>query len=203
MDKFDFDVALSFAGEDREYVEQVASYLKELDVKVFYDRSEEVELWGKNLYLYLDDVYQHKSKYCVVFISKFYKEKSWTNHEMQSAFARAFSSKEEYVLPVRFDETELPGLRLTTGYIDLQNKKPDELGYLIAKKLGKSTDLENALSYLRNSLPDYAINVKNTDIIFDCKQEEFHAEFPIRLLVDMYKLGEIDRMFLMPAIVPW
>lgn len=75
MNKYDFDVALSFAGEDREYVEQVASYLKELDVKVFYDRAEEVELWGKNLYLYLDDIYQHKSKYCVIFISKFYKKK--------------------------------------------------------------------------------------------------------------------------------
>lgn len=122
---------------------------------------------------------------------------------MQSAFVRAFNSKEEYILPVRFDETELPGLRLTTGYIDLRNKRPDELGYLIAKKLEKSTDLENTLSYLRNSLPNYIINIKNTDIIFDCKQEEFYTEYPIRLLVDMYKLGEIDRMFLMPAIVPW
>ena len=45
----EYDVALSFAGEDREYVEAVASALQQAGVKVFYDQYEEVELWGKNL----------------------------------------------------------------------------------------------------------------------------------------------------------
>lgn len=34
--KFDYDVALSFAGEDREYVNEVASILKSKGVSVFY-----------------------------------------------------------------------------------------------------------------------------------------------------------------------
>jgi len=46
---YKYDIALSFAGEDREYVEQVAILLKRFGVKVFYDKFEESNLWGKNL----------------------------------------------------------------------------------------------------------------------------------------------------------
>jgi hypothetical protein len=52
-----YDVALSFAGEDREYVEAVAEYLVGAGVTVFYDRYEEVSLWGKDLAEYLETVY--------------------------------------------------------------------------------------------------------------------------------------------------
>lgn len=78
--KFEFDVTLSFAGEDRPYVEKVAKYLKEKDIKIFYDEYEKVELWGKDLYVYLDEVYQNKAKYCIMFISCHSSEKLWTNH---------------------------------------------------------------------------------------------------------------------------
>ena len=51
MTKPDFEVALSFAGEDRSYVEAVASYLKDRGVRVFYDAYEKVDLWGKDFTL--------------------------------------------------------------------------------------------------------------------------------------------------------
>ena len=41
-----YDVALSFAGENREYVKQVAEILRSSNVRVFYDAYEEVALWG-------------------------------------------------------------------------------------------------------------------------------------------------------------
>jgi len=47
VNKFEYDVALSFAGEDRVYVEKVAKYLKEKGIKVFYDDYEKTGLWGK------------------------------------------------------------------------------------------------------------------------------------------------------------
>ena len=34
---YEYDVALSFAGENRDYVEEVAIFLKNFGVKVFYD----------------------------------------------------------------------------------------------------------------------------------------------------------------------
>jgi hypothetical protein len=130
-----YDVAFSFAGEDRVYVEAVAENLRTQGIKVFYDAWEEAELWGKNLYTRLDDVYQNQARFTVLFASQHYAEKLWTNHELQSAQARAFREREEYVLPARFDDTQIPGVRSTIAYIDLRRKTPQELAQLIAAKL--------------------------------------------------------------------
>jgi hypothetical protein len=56
--KYKYDITLSFAGEDREYVEKVATLLKENNIKIFYDKFEEAELWGKDLGLHFDTVYR-------------------------------------------------------------------------------------------------------------------------------------------------
>lgn len=37
----EFEIALSFAGEDRAYVDQVANLLRDSGIKVFYDIFEE------------------------------------------------------------------------------------------------------------------------------------------------------------------
>ncbi len=130
-----FDVALSFAGEDRTYVDQVARLLRDRGVKVFYDLFEEADLWGKNLYTHLSDVYQNRAKFTVMFISAAYCEKLWTNHEREAAQARAFQEAQEYILPVRFDSTDIPGVLPTTGYVSLTKRTPEQLVSLITKKL--------------------------------------------------------------------
>jgi hypothetical protein len=83
----------------------------------------------------LDDVYRKKARFCVLFLSKHYKNKVWTNHERESAQARAFEEKRDYILPVRMDDTEIPGIRSTIGYIDGSTIQPGELADLIKKKL--------------------------------------------------------------------
>jgi hypothetical protein len=205
--KKEYDVALSFAGENREYVDKVANILHELGIKVFYDNFEQVNLWGKNLYTYLDDIYQHKSTFCVMFISRHYKEKLWTNHERESAQARAFIENQEYILPARFDDTVIPGVRPTTGYIELTSIKPDDLAYMIAKKLNKDIDVQILINYLSSQLPDYEIKAEGTKLIFKCDIEDYYGEFPIRLMLEMAKASDentnwIDYMFLRPSIVP-
>lgn len=60
----------------------------------------------------------------------------WTNLERESAQARAFSEKNnEYILPARFDETEIPGLLPTIGYVNLAGTTPDELANLAIAKI--------------------------------------------------------------------
>ena len=131
----EYEVALSFAGEDRAYVEKVASVLKAKNVRVFYDKYETVSLWGKNLYDHLSEVYGKISKYTVMFISENYKNKNWTNYERETAQARAFADNREYILPVRFDDTELPGMLKTTTYLSAREFKPEEIAELIIQKL--------------------------------------------------------------------
>ena len=132
----DFDVALSYAGEDRGYVAAVASGLREAGVRVFYDEFMVADLWGVDLYSYLDDVYRKRARFTVVFISQNYAAKAWTSHERQSVQARAMNEAGPYLLPVRIDDAELPGLRPTFSYIDARHTVPDQLVELIRKKLG-------------------------------------------------------------------
>jgi hypothetical protein len=149
-----FEIALSFAGEDRPYVDQVANLLRSSGVKVFYDIFEESSLWGKNLYDYLSDVYQNKALYTIMFISKHYAGKLWPTHERQAMQARAFQEHQEYVLPARFDDTQIPGVLPTVGYISLHNRPPQEFVKLIHRKLvhaGRSVPSEQ----VRNAV--YAI----------------------------------------------
>jgi len=134
---FDYDVCLSFAGEDRKYVENVANELRDRGIRVFYDRHEQIELWGKDLYTHLDDVYRNAARYCVMFVSCHYSNKLWTNHERQSAQARALKENAEYVLPARFDNTDFPGLRDTVGYVDLRQIDPIQLANMIQQKVGQ------------------------------------------------------------------
>ena len=136
---YDYDVCLSFAGENRIYVEGVACKLRERGIRVFYDKYEEVQLWGKDLYVHLDDVYRNTARYCVLFISAAYRDRLWTNHERRSAQARAFQENQEYLLPARFDDTSIPGLLTTVGYIDLRDKSPAELAEMIETKIGSPT----------------------------------------------------------------
>lgn len=132
---WDYDVAFSFAGEDRAYVEAVAEKLRAQGVRVFYDHYETVSLWGRDLYEHLADVYQKRSRYTVIFVSSAYANKVWTTHERKSAQARAFQESRKYILPARFDDTEIPGLLPQIGYIDLVNTPPAELAALIVAKV--------------------------------------------------------------------
>jgi len=132
-----YDIALSFAGENRAIVENYAILLTQKKVVVFYDKNEQADLWGKDLYEKLDEIYRKQAKFCVIFISEHYAQKLWTTHERKSAQARAFVENREYILPVKLDDTELPGLRETVGYIDLRKMSISDLVHLTLQKLGK------------------------------------------------------------------
>ena len=71
-----------------------------------------------------------------MFISKNYAGKLWTTHERESAQARAFLEHREYILPARFDETEIPGILPTIGYVNLRKISPQELAEMIKQKVG-------------------------------------------------------------------
>lgn len=131
----EYDIAISFAGEDRKVAEEIAEKLKARGTKVFYDKYEKATLWGKDLYEHLNDVYKNKATFCLMVISNSYRDKQWTNHERKAAQARAFSQNKEYILPLKLDDTEIPGLNETIGYVDFRNSNSDEIVNLLKEKL--------------------------------------------------------------------
>ncbi len=74
--EFDYDVAISFAGENRDLAKQLFEILKSKGVKVFYDANEQANLWGRDLYQYFSEVYLNRARYCLMIVSEYYQLKS-------------------------------------------------------------------------------------------------------------------------------
>lgn len=132
--RYEYDVCLSFAGEQRHYVHRVAEALREQGLRVFYDEYFRTALWGKDLYEHLDVVYRKASRYCVIFASEEYAKNVWTNHERRSAQARSLVGHTDYLLPARFDDTEIPGLGENIAYVSLVDVTPEQLARMIVEK---------------------------------------------------------------------
>lgn len=137
-DSVKFDVAVSFAGENRAYAGAVLDGLKAAGASVFYDQDEAVGLWGEDLAVALDDIYRRRSRYVVVFVSREYAIKVWTRHEFRSALARTVEERGAYILPIRLDDAELDGLRPTVAYLDGRRLTPADIVQSILAKLGKT-----------------------------------------------------------------
>lgn len=167
-----YDVAISFAGEDRDFAHDIALLASESGLSVFYDGFEEANLWGKELASHLDTVYRKNALYCIVLISANYRAKIWPRHEVKSAFARAIESDEEYLLPVRLDETDLPGLSPTIGYLDARTVSAAEIVRMLCEKLGMTTDStfrhnENLFRLSQASIPCTAFVIDRRYVVQD------------------------------------
>ena len=132
-----WDVALSFAGAQRDYVGQVAAALKARGLHCFYDEDEQVRLWGTHLAEELPRIYAQESAAVVVFISADYADGDWTRLERRAALARAVAEAGVYVLPARFDDSELPGLLPDVVTVDLRRYTPAQFAGLVADKVAE------------------------------------------------------------------
>jgi WD40 repeat protein len=130
-----WDVALSFAGAQRAYVERVAQALQAQGTRCFYDADEQIDLWGKYLAEELPVIYGEQAAAVVVFVSAEYAARDWTRLERRAALNRAVRERQEYVLPARFDDTPLPGLLSDMVAIDLRTRTPQQFAAMIAAKL--------------------------------------------------------------------
>jgi len=132
---FDYDVALSYAGEDSRYADALAKALEARRVRVFHADSEKSILWGEDLYTYFAELYSERARYCVMFLSKHYAKRLWTNYERKAAQSRAFKENKAYILPIRLDKTKIPGILNTIGYVDWHRETVDKITQYVLEKL--------------------------------------------------------------------
>lgn len=130
-----YHVGLSFAGEERDYVKIVFETLVKNGVSVFYDDNEEVEMWGKNLAVYLPEVFSKDVGCVVIFASKNYIKKAYPSLEKDAALTTAIYSKKEYILVGKFDDIQIPGILSTIKNINLENMPGEKFASLIILKL--------------------------------------------------------------------
>lgn len=130
-----FDVAFSFAGTERTQAEELAEKIRAQGFNVFYDDFYPEMLWGKNLVEFFHEIYSKRSRYCVIFVSQEYLNREWTIHERRSAQERMLKEKgNEYILPIKVDDTELPGMPGTIGYLPIKTGI-DHIAKALIKKL--------------------------------------------------------------------
>lgn len=76
-----YDVALSFAGEDRRYAENLRDALEDFGHLVFYDMTEQHLMLGQRVEDYLAPIYESGSRYVVAILGIQYGRKRWTLFE--------------------------------------------------------------------------------------------------------------------------
>ncbi len=182
---YDYDIAISFAGEDRPIAQKISDALVLKGFNIFYDDYEKANMWGKNLYTHLTNVYRNKAKFCLMIISENYARKQWTNLERKAAQSRAFAECTEYILPLKLDDTEVQGMLDTVGHIDYSGIKFDELIHTISVKIHQYNQ-ENNVTYpkteirtvLRDAFPDFTTTNATTKCP-SCGTRQNLSETPI------------------------
>jgi len=118
-DPFEYDVAISFAHADKAFAEEFASKLSAKQIKAYLDELKSPEQWG-DMIDHLVNLYARKARYCVILLSEHYPLGAWTETERRSARDSALREAEEYILPLRLDDTDIPGMEEVKGYRDLR-----------------------------------------------------------------------------------
>jgi hypothetical protein len=135
-----YQVAISFAGEQRAYAEEVAKLLQACGVAIFYDEYETARLWGTNLVEELYRVYAKESSYILMLVSRDYIQKKWCIHERRAAFDKLLNEDRGVILPVKFDDAWPDGLATSTGYVE-HTLTPSGVSSLLLEKIGVRKDL--------------------------------------------------------------
>ena len=135
-DAYAFDVAVSFASEDREFVAEIVSQVMSASARVFCDSDFSAGIRGEELPGHLDKVYRSKTPHAVIFISRFYAEKMWVRYERRAVLVGALENSGLQILPVRLDGTALPGLRPAIGCLDARRVGLAGIAEAILARLG-------------------------------------------------------------------
>ncbi|WLO87060.1 TIR domain-containing protein (plasmid) [Pantoea agglomerans] len=104
---FEFDIAISFAGENRDLAEFIVKQLAELDISVFYDRLYEDNYLGGPWSKHFIDVFVNKSRLVVALLDKYHSEKVWPSFERDCFTPRVHAHE---VIPVILDNSVFPGI---------------------------------------------------------------------------------------------
>lgn len=125
-----YDVALSFAGEDRAFAERLYDYLTDANLAVFYDFAEQHRILATNVAQYLAPIYESDAEFVVAVLGRTYGERRWTIFESEAFKSRIDDGR---VIPIwstqvpssAFDKTrEIGGMRFDPdGDIDDQAKR--------------------------------------------------------------------------------
>lgn len=140
IDSMRFRVALSFPGEHRAYVEEVALLLREKigTDGVFYDNFYQPHLARPNLDTLLQRIYHDNSDLVVIFLCADYERKQWCGLEWRAIRDLIKQTEDDKLMFLRFDDASISGLFGIDGYIDVSKLQPIETVKAILDRIGRN-----------------------------------------------------------------
>jgi hypothetical protein len=119
---FEFEIAISFAGENRELARKFSEKLEVFDVSVFFDELYESNLLGKALSKQFTRIFNEGSRFVLCLLDHYHHDKIWPTFERETFRVRI---QEEAIIPAYLDETkflgipeDLYGFNMRNGYTD-------------------------------------------------------------------------------------
>ena len=137
IDTHQFDVALSFPGEERKLVEDIARGLEGLlgPDRYFYDFNYPGHLARPGLDILLQDIYGNRSKLIVVFISGAYQVKNWCGIEFRAIRDIINRRENARIMFVKTGDGDVDGVRPADGYVDSQKFSAEQIASFITDRL--------------------------------------------------------------------
>lgn len=135
-----FKIALTFPGEYRDLVDNVAQKLVNIYGKecVLYDNNFRSEFARPNLDVYLQKLYSEESELIVVFFCKEYNEKNWCGIEWRSIRKLLNSKSDEQIMLIKCGDGSVSGLfDSVDGYIDASTTPTETLVEYITERYDK------------------------------------------------------------------
>lgn len=124
-----YDIAVSFAEEQGDYVHAVVMAARALALKVFYEPDMTNAWWGRNFLLERRKVYGQRALHFVPFISAKYLADAVPRDVFSAAMVRSLEREDRYILPVLVGDVLVPYELVppTIGVLYAEDNTPDEL----------------------------------------------------------------------------
>lgn len=172
-----FRVALSFPGEKRTFVRSVAEHLA-LNLgseRVLYDEYYESEFARPDLDIYLQSLYHNDADLIAVFLCNDYERKEWPGLEWRAIRDLIKKRQASTVMPLRFDDTEVPGLFSIDGYVWIGERSPQTIADVIIRRL------DNKHANPSSTLEDDRVRMNQNNPIVDVQSlsKEAHASINV------------------------
>jgi hypothetical protein len=192
-----FRIAFSFAGEKRDFVKETAQILAQRfgEEKILYDKFHEAEFADADLAFNLPSLYKNDTDLIVAVFCRDYDQKPWCGLEWRAIFSLIKENQSKKILLSRFELMDGKGLLGLAGFIDLDEKTPEQFATLILQRLaineGKpkdhyaKVDANDAVQArpIANPLDVHHKNftaklLKDAPGFFQALQQDFANEYP-------------------------
>lgn len=182
------DLAVSFAGAQRPYVEQVVEECKKLSLSVLYDRDLNVELWGRNLIVGFRRIYGGKrARYVAPFLSHAYLSTPYPMDELRTMLVPALDNPDEYILPVIVGDVTVPEefLSSAVGFLKVEDFTPQELARAFRRRIPDSGSAPLTETPARSESTEQVLRTPRTTPESFSRYAELDSSF--RYLTEQFK----------------